>query len=95
MQPLMDLLDQIAGVNAINNSEKGVFLKKHKVFPYGVTSIKKLKSEYGETKCPICEERMPRGFYFFKPDFNEYYVQDDKDFWLHVGKIVREGSVTC
>lgn len=82
-------------MNALENLDKGALLQKHKVFPYGLAPIKKLKTEFGETKCPVCEERMPRGFYFFKPDFDEYYVKDDKDFWLHVGKIIREGSVTC
>ena len=95
MQPLVDFLDQIVRVNSFENSDKAVFLKRHVVFPYGLTPIKKIKTEYGETKCPVCEERMPRGFYFLKSDFNDFYVQEDKEFWVHVGKIIRDGQVTC
>jgi hypothetical protein len=66
-------MDQITAVKALNQVEKGAILKKHKVFPFS-PPLKKLKKEYGESKCPSCDEKMPRGFYFFTPDFNEFYV---------------------
>jgi hypothetical protein len=64
---------------------------KYKVYPFGEVA-KKTKLEFGETKCPICFGKMPRGFYFFTDEFNEFYVQDDCDFWNFVGILVKEGT---
>ena len=60
---------------------------KYKAYPFSDTN-KRTKLEFGETKCPVCTNKMPRGFYFFTEEFNEFYVQDDQEFWSYVGLIV-------
>lgn len=94
MQPLLELLDQIGKVSELEDTGKRALLKKHKAYPFSPLE-KKIKIEHGDSKCPVCDGRMPRGFYFFTADFSEFYVQADADFWKYVGKIMQEGSIKC